>query len=317
MLALRIAMLCSLQVSALLLIFVAVNRSQEFYASWSDLFGQDTGGGTIAAVAVGHARAGRPVVVTASAPVALPGRGPGSGGRLESVLFHGQLSGLAVPGHVYLPPASRRAGGHYPVIVTIVGARADSPYQPLRLADSTAALISAGRMPPVILIMLPAGLGTDRGCLNVPGGPQLAMFFSQDLPAAVESAYHSSGHASSWGLLGDGSGGYCALQLAMTNSDTFSAAAVPPADYQAPPGTGETGRSPELRRQDDLRWLLRHQPMQPISVLFTGPGRQQPFRSLVHPPMRVASASLASGRSPLAPVLTWLGRELSAPRGGR
>jgi hypothetical protein len=70
-------------------------------------------------------------------------------------------------------------------------------------------------------------------------------------------------------------------------------------------------RSRPLREQDNLLWLLSHQPMQPISVLFTGTGLAQPFRSLVRQPMRATTMRLAAGPTPLARVLDWLGATLS------
>jgi hypothetical protein len=110
-----------------------------------------------------------------------------------------------------------------------------------------------------------------------------------------------------WALLGDSAGAYCAVQLAMTNSQVFSAAAAPPGEFLAPPGRAESGGSAQIQAQDNLLWQLQHEPMQPISVLFTGPGAARQFRSLVRPPMRAGSIPLPAGAWPLAPVLDWIG----------
>src|SRR5579875_1011309 len=93
------------------------------------------------------------------------------------------------------------------------------------------------------------------------GRPQQATFFSQDLPAAIEAAYPASTSPARWALAGDAAGGYCALQLAMTSSQAFAAAAVPPANYTTPPG-GVPGGGPSFAAQDSMLWQLRHQPMQ-------------------------------------------------------
>ncbi len=166
--------------------------------------------------------------------------------------------------------------------------------------------------------MLPARVGSqadaaDQGCLDVPDGPQAGTFFAQDLPQAVESAYRADSGPAGWALLGDSSGGYCSVQLAMTNSQVYSAAVAPPADYTAPPGSGQNGGSPQIAEQNDLLWRLQHQPMQPISVLFAGPGQARGFLSLVRPPMHASSMPLATGTWPLAPVLDWIGRTLGTP----
>jgi hypothetical protein len=355
---LRILALSALQVSVISFIFVLVNRSAEFYSSWSDLLGTDHGGGAIVAVGLHASRPAAPVRVISAAPVPMPavqavrtghgrdqGRGESraqdraGGGRLEAVRIHGQLSGLSAPGYVYLPPRRPAARGgtvpdqgrRLPVIVVISDqlASKDAVYGAQRLAATAAAQIAAGRLTPVLLVMLPARIGgpggaADQGCLDLPGGVQAGTFFSQDLPEAVQSAYHAvrtpgsaAGGAArvvpgGWALLGDAAGGYCSLQLAMSSSQVFSAVAVPPADYALPPGQAESGGSAQIRTQDDLLWRLGHQPMQPISVLFTGLGQGQQFLSLVRPPMRAESISRPAGKWPLAPVLDWIGKSIGS-----
>jgi hypothetical protein len=317
---LRIAALAALQASVLGLIFVIANRSAEFYSSWSDLLGTDHASAAIVAVGSGPSRPVAPIKVISSTLVPVPGRHKGAGGRLQAVQIHGQLSGLAAPGYVYLPPQYPRAGKPakpLPVDVVIsdrIGSQG-AVYSAGQLAATAAGQIAAGRLRPVIMVMLPATVGgrvdaTDLGCLDVPGGAQAATFFAQDLPQAMESAYQVVSGPAGWALLGDSSGGYCAVQLAMASSQVFSVAVAPPADYAAPPGSGEFGGSSQIRTQDDLLWRLQHQPMQPISVLFTGPGQARSFLSLVRPPMHAGWVTLAAGKWPLGPVLDRIGRTI-------
>lgn len=313
--ALRIIALCALQASMVGLIFVVVNRANDFYSSWTDLFGRYTGGGALVVLQHGTTHPNASISVLAATPVMLPGRKPG--GTLQSVRIRGQLTGLAVSGHVYLPldyARASRAGKGYPVIVVIssAGASASSPYGASRLAASAAAQIAEGRLRPVVLVELPPGPGLDPSCLNLPGGVQGAAFFGQDLPAAMESGYRVRTQRNGWALLGDSSGGYCAFQLALTDASKYSAVAVPAGDYRTPPGPAPWGDSPQLRTQDNLLWLLQHQPMQPISVLFTGPGQAQPLLSLIRTPMHAARSQLTAGPAPAAPVLDWLGAALAA-----
>ncbi len=322
---LRVAALGTLQVIGLGLIFVVVNNSAEFYSSWSDLLGTQVGGGAVVAGQYhsSHQAGIAPSVtpVTVSATSAVPGPSGASGGRLQAVQIHGQLSGLSVPGYVYLPPGYPSASGLLPVAVVVSG-RLDSAgdaYSAGRLAAAAARQIAAGRLGRLILVMLPAQIGPeDQGCLDVPDGQQAATFFTEDLPHVIGAAYRAQAPATQrWVLLGDSSGGYCALQLAMTHSEIYAAAAVPPGDYTGPPGPAEFAASSEIRTQDDLAWLLRHQPMQPISVLFTGPGPAQPFLSQQRAPMHVGQSGLATGPWRLAGVLDWLGSALRQPAVGR
>jgi hypothetical protein len=332
---LRIAALCVLQLSMVSLIFVVANRSAEFYSSWSDLFGTDHGSGAIVAVGFGPSRTVAPMRVLSSVPVFVPGHRQTAAGRLQTVQIHGPLSGLTAAGYVYVPqrylaqrspagpnsarPASRdrRLEPRLPVLVVISDQLSSQGalYSAQRLAATAAGQIAAGRLRPVLIVMLPARVGSpggvaDQGCLNVPGGVQASTYFTQDLPSAVESGYRVDAKPAGWALLGDSAGGYCTMQLAMTNSQVFSAVAAPPGDYSAPPGSAEFGSSAAIQTQDDLLWQLRHWPMQPISVLFTGRGRAQQFLALVRPPMRAESTSLPAGKWPLAPVLDWIGRTI-------
>lgn len=312
----RIAALAVLELTVLGLIFAVVNRSADFYSSWSDLFGADTGSGAIIAGQYSASRAIAPVAVTGSSAVRLPGRGKARAGTLQTVRIHGQLSGLTMPGYIYLPAgysAARRAARPLPVVAVIsdqAGRRA-APVSARRLSATAAVQMAAGRLGPMIVVMLPSRIGQDQGCLNVPGGAQAATFFAQDLPHAIGSVYRAaSPFTRRWALLGDSSGGYCALQLALTSSGTFAAAALPPGTYSAPPGSGEFGGSPQLRRQDNLAWLLRHRPMQPISVLLFARGRAQPLLSLARPPMYATSLGPAAGPWPLAAALDWIGTQV-------
>jgi enterochelin esterase-like enzyme len=320
----RIAALGVLQLSVLGLIFLIVNSSAEFYSSWSDLFGDQSGGGAIVA---GQANAGQspigsrslaPVTVLGSSAVAVPDRPSEAGGQLQAVRLYGELSGISVPGYVYLPPGyAAGAQAALPVTVVVSGELGDpaSPYGAGVLAGAVASQIAAHRIAPMIVVMLPAQVGRDdEGCLNVPGGSQAALFFTQDLPQIIDSDYRATPPATRrWAVAADAPGGYCALQLAMTSSQTFAAAAVPPGSYTAPPGPAGSGGSPQIRAEDDLSWLLKHQPMQPISVLFTGAGPGQPFLSDARPPMHAGQMGLPPGKWQLSGVFDWIGATLKPP----
>ena len=318
----RVIALCLVEASLLGLVIAVVNRAGGFYSSWSDLLGRYTGGGTLRSVAEGTSGNSAALTVLSSAPVSIPGS-VHPVGTLQTVAIAGQLSGLSFRGHVYLPPGYPQAlGGHarYPVIVAISGSPAttEAPGAAVRLAVAAAQQIASGRLRPLIVVMLPAGPGADLGCLNLPAGPQAALFFSQDLPAAIASRYLAGTGRNDWGLLGVASGGYCALHLVLTSAPVFSAAAVPAGSYTRPPGSAGPpagSRDSPLGLQDNLAWLVGHQPMQPISVLFTGTGQARSFLSIARSPMQVTAEAPASA-PPSALALDWLGRVLSAP-GGR
>jgi len=331
---LRLLSLLVLQALVLGLIFVVVNRTGEFYSSWSDLFGTDQSGpASISAADSIDAASHKLLTVVGKSAVKLPGGRPG--GALEQVRIDGQLSGIAAAGSVYLPAAyfARDSRRDLPVLTVISDASptGNSPYSALRLAQSAADQIAAGRMGPLVIVTLPATLGrVDGACLNLPPTfhrrvqvrPAIfaATFFAQDVPYAIESAYRVSTKAANWALLGDQSGGYCALQLALGNPGAFSAAVAPRAGYSRPPGLAAQLGGP-FRQQDDLLWQLTHLPVPPVSVLFAGPGPAatpgpaQSFIAHARPPMRVSATGLDAGSWPLAHVLDWVAAAVGAPAG--
>jgi hypothetical protein len=315
--ALRVSALIVLNASVVGLIFTAVNRSNDFFTSWSDLFGRYQGGGALRAVRPSTARPEptppAPAVILRTDPVRIGGSR--TAGMLQTVMFHGQLSGLQFEANVYVPPGYPVSGQRYPVLLTVSGSAgsAVSPYGARPLAAAIATEIAAHRLRPLIAVILPPGPGSDLGCLNVPAGPQATLFFAQDLPAALGSRYQVVAPPAGLALLADATSGYCALHLALTNASVFGAVAVPPADYRTPPGSSGWAGSPQLRQQDNLIWLLRHQPPPAVTVLFTGPRMPGPFRSLAASPMRVTAVSVGPGASPLAHVLDRVGALLGGP----
>ena len=331
---LRLVSLCILQALVLGLIFVVVNRAGEFYSSWSDLFGTDhSGRASIVAAGPVDAASHSLLAVTGRTPIRLPQGRPG--GALEQVRINGQLSGVSAAGSVYLPAAYFASGSRreYAVLTVISDATAggNSPYSAQRLAQSAATEIAAGRMGPLVIVMLPATVGrVDQACLNLP--PKLLdraqeqpaiqgeTFFAQDLPDAIESAFRVSAKPANWALLGDQTGGYCALQLALDNSSVYSVAVVPRGTYTHPPGLAAQLPGP-FREQDNLLWQLANLPVPPVTVLFAGPGSAtgsglaRPFISLAQRPMRVSAVELDAGNWPLAHVLTWVATAVGVPAG--
>jgi len=329
---LRLVSLCVLQALVLGLIFVIVNNEGEFYSSWSDLLGTDASGhASIIAAGPVDAASHDLLSVTGRAPIRLPAGRPG--GALEQVRIAGQLSGISIPASVYLPAAyfARGSRRDYSVLAVISDAApgSGSPYAAGRLARSAATEIAAGRMGPLVIVMLPATVDrVDQACLNLPPtfvrrapqrpAIQAETFFAQDFPAALESAFRVSSSPANWALLGDQTGGYCALQLALDNSYVFSVAVAPRAAYTQPPGPAAQLPG-AFRQQDNLVWQLSHLPVPPVTVLFagpgsaTGPGLARPFIASAQQPMRVSAIELDSGNWPLAHVLTWVAAAVGAP----
>ena len=135
-------------------------------------------------------------------------------------------------------------------------------------------LAKQGRMQPMVLVMLRPTVAPPRDteCVDIPGGPQTETFFAKDLPDAVTEHYRVGKKASSWGIVGDSTGGYCALKLAVHHPGSYAAAAGLSPYYKAPidPTTGDLFQgNQQLRNRADLRWSIKHLPAPDTSLLVT------------------------------------------------
>ncbi|MCW2938332.1 MAG: esterase [Actinomycetia bacterium] len=311
------------QLFVLLALLTAGNAYFDFYQSWGDLTG-------IASASSGPSGSG-PVTRVADSFMDQH-QVPIAEGRLESVIIRGSRSGISTPAYIYLPPQYRtEPNRRFPVAIALTGYPGDAQnlitqiQLPLLASQETA----AGRMQPMIFVMLRPMVTPPRDteCTDVPGGPQAATFFGQDVPAAIGSAYRTTTGPTGWGILGDSTGGYCATKITMMYSDRYSAAVSLSGYYHALSDftTGDLwGGSASFRRENDLIWRLRNQPPPPISVMATsslsGEGDYNEtmlFVRLARPPMRVSTLILPAGghhfsvwRRELPATLDWLGSRL-------
>ncbi|MBS2962574.1 hypothetical protein KGA66_05915 [Actinocrinis puniceicyclus] len=306
----RIGALVLTQLLLLATALAAANNYFGFYTSWRAL----------AAVATGRYSAPAPAPlgadITVNSHSSLPiagGAEPAQGGRLDDVTVHGRLTGLSAHALIYLPPQYFQSGFSntlFPVAIVSSGYPGDVTKlvtllrYPARLVDG----IRAGQDKPMVLVMMSPMIipGRDTECTDVAGGgPRAGEFWSVDVTTAVERAYRVSRRASGWGLVGDSTGGYCALKLAMLDSDRFSAAASLSGYFDAlqDSTTGDLyGGDPVFRQHNDLLWRIEHLPAPPIAALLTtsrtGESNYAPTLRFVRdakPPMRVSTLIRASG----------------------
>jgi enterochelin esterase-like enzyme len=311
----RVGALAVAQVLLLATVLAAANNYFGFYGSWHDLVSVATGNYAASAPApLGAAQNGSGITVNSHSTLPIPGGAdPTQGGRLDDVTVRGQLTGLSAHALIYLPPQYFQAGYRktlFPAVIVSSGYPGDVTKlvtllrYPARLVDG----INAGQDKPMVLVMMSPMIisGRDTECTDVAGGgPRAGEFWAMDVTSAVERTYRVSSDASGWGLVGDSTGGYCALKLAMLNSDRFSAAASLSGYFDALQDgtTGDLyGGDPVFRQQNDLLWRIEHLPSPPIAALLTtsrtgetnyGPTMQ--FVRDAKPPMRVSTLIRASG----------------------
>jgi len=334
----RIGLLLASQLLTLAAIGLVANNWGGFYSSWGDLLGTDQGGTATITNGIADDTAG--IQVLGSKPVALmiPGA-VGSGGTLQKVMVHGSGTGLSEPAYVYLPPQYRDpayADRSFPVVLVFTGYPGTPENLITRMKYPTIAaqaIYQKQLQPTVLVLMRPSvQMPRDTECQDVPGGPQAETFFTEDLHQAMAAHYRVGTAGTNWGVIGDSTGGYCALKLTMRHPAAFTAAASLSGYYQAAEDstTGSLfGGNQQLREQNNLMWRLRNLPSPPVSVLVASSLKGEydyratkQFVAAVKAPMRVSSLILPSGghnfqtwnrETPQA--LRWLGARLQVPAG--
>lgn len=275
----RVGLLLAVQLSLFSSVGLLANQSFGFYASWADLFGRETDQGVVVDHTSGD-RAGAPLRVTEIGSV--PGRvgfRPSSVGQVQEVDIVGRATHIASPAYVYLPPEyfqERYRGRSFPAAVVLTGypGTARALVDKLHYPRTAQELAKDGRMRPMILVMLRPTVAPPRDteCVDVPGGPQTESFFAEDLPRAVAEHYRVARGPRSWGIIGDSTGGYCALKLAMHHPGVYAAGAGLSPYYKAPtdPTTGDLFQGVKaLRDRANLWWCLKHLPGPATSLLVT------------------------------------------------
>ncbi|NBE53565.1 alpha/beta hydrolase [Streptomyces boluensis] len=334
----RVVLLAATQVLVFTSVGLAANRSFEFYASWADLLGQeqemgvveehDTGGGTHGGTAAVE------VLRTQAVKGVADGSTPTVGGQIQKVEVTGERSDMRSPAYVYLPPEYfTDKQRKFPAAVVITGypGTAENLLNGLRYPATAHNQARRGVMQPMVLVMLRPTVAPPRDteCVNVPNGPQTETFFAEDLPTAMTEHYRIGAKPENWGAIGNSTGGYCALKMAMKHPDRFAAAAGLSADYKAPidDTTGDLFQGDKrVEQESDLMWLLDHRPAPNVSLLATssrhGEGnyaRTRAFLDKGKAPTRMFSIILDSGghnfntwRREIPAALVWMSERLSA-----
>ncbi|MBO2460207.1 alpha/beta hydrolase [Actinomadura violacea] len=311
--AARGGLLAGCQLFITLALVTGMNAYFVFYNSWSDLFGQLDG-----PVAVHGARAGQgawsggPLPRTVSPLSVQQGlHDPARDGRLEQTTIHGARTGLQVQAFVYLPPQYFQPefkDRRFPVALVLAGYPGDPRgiIERQSMVKLAARDMRSGTIQPTVYVITRTMVAPPRDteCTDVPSGPQSLTFFAQDVPAALSATYRLTPGEQGWGVIGQSTGGYCAVKLAMMHSDRFVAGASLGGYLHAikDPTTGELyGGSAQVRNDNDLIWRAGHLPSPPTSVLLAsskvekGYRQAQQFIRLVKPPLRVDTLFPADG----------------------
>ncbi|MFF8592022.1 alpha/beta hydrolase [Streptomyces sp. NPDC015220] len=275
----RVGILLATQTAIFACVGLLANQAFGFYASWADLFGQETDQGVV----IDHSANGGPggplqVVGTQQVQVANGAR-PQLTGQIQKVDIMGRTTHIASPALIYLPPEyfqPQYRTRTFPATVVLTGypGTTQALVSKLNYPRTAQELAKNGRMQPMILVMLRPTVAPPRDteCVDIPGGPQTESFFAKDLPDAVLAHYRVGKKPGSWGIVGDSTGGYCALKLAMHHPDVYAAGAGLSPYFKAPidPTTGDLFHGKKnLKNRADLLWSIKHLPAPDTSLLVT------------------------------------------------
>ncbi|GAA2794990.1 esterase [Streptomyces platensis subsp. clarensis] len=329
----RVGLLLATQVALFASLGLAANNSFLFYGSWADLFGQEQDMGVV----VDHSAGSKDVKVVGTQAVDVPGGGrPSVGGQIQKIVIAGEKSRIDSQAYVYLPPEyfqGKYAKSTFPASVVLTGypGTAENLLKGLKYPKTAFQQAKDKKMQPMILVMLRPTVAPPRDteCVDVPGGPQTETFFAQDLPKAISETYRVGTKPRNWGFMGNSTGGYCALKIAMHHPDRFSAAAGFSAYYRAADDvtTGDLFQGDQdAKKRADLLWSLDHLPQGRSSFLVTTSKHGESnlkgtlaFIKKVKDPASVSSITLESGghnfntwNREIPPGLVWMSGKLSA-----
>ncbi|MFF9350301.1 alpha/beta hydrolase [Streptomyces sp. NPDC014734] len=331
----RVGLLFATQVMIFASAGLVANNSFLFYGSWADLLGQEQELGTVTEHAAGTAASGN-IVRLGMQHTGVPGGvRPTRAGRIDKVVIAGRKSKIESAAYVYLPPEYfQPAFAHrkFPAVVVLTGypGTAENLLKGLRYPQTAYERVKAGRAQPMILVMLRPTVAPPRDteCVDIKNGPQTETFFADDLPQAVSGMYRVGTLPRNWGIMGNSTGGYCALKIGFHHPDRFAASAGLSAYYKAAedPTTGDLFHGDRrARERANLLWSLDHLPQPAGSFLVTtskqGEGNYrstQRFIDKVKAPAHVSSIVLDSGghnfntwRREIPSTLDWMSSRLS------
>ncbi|MER5864794.1 alpha/beta hydrolase-fold protein [Kitasatospora sp. NPDC002040] len=326
----RVGAFLAAQVALLVAMGLVANSYFGFYTTWSDLLGTDGKPGTVV-----DQQPGKPVAVQGEQKVySSQGSSRERSGLIQQVEIKGATTGISSAAYVYLPPQYFQPGfaeRRFPMALVLAGypGSAEKLISLMAYPASALAAVEAGKLPPTVLVMMrPTVVGNrDTECIDIPNGPQVETYFTEDLPKALASSYRVSEQPAQRAVIGNSTGGYCALKFALRKPDSYRTAISLSGYYSAPQDatTGDLfGGDQRLEQENDLLWRLRNTPPPAVSLLlatsyneYNYPATQQMVAAF-RAPTKVATITLDSGghnfhtwTREIPPALEWLGRQLT------
>lgn len=290
----RLGLVMACQLSGVMFVGIVANDWGQFYTSWSEIFGLSSTtpltsptrhfgapsalSAPVSSTAAGPHYSGAPEIPPQAAswkPTSWSAQDQWvQRGAIVSTNITGATTGLSESVLVYLPPAyfhTGTAARALPILEVLTGypGTASHLVSNLKYPDRLLADIQSGQARDMVMVMLqPAPtFPWDTECSNVPDGPQALTYFTTDVPNSISQQFGLS--PTGYGAIGDSTGGYCAVKMSLVDPSRFTAGAMLSGYYA--PATDRTTQgiftSSAMRNQNNLVWLINHQPIPKVAML--------------------------------------------------
>ncbi|MCF3133431.1 alpha/beta hydrolase [Streptomyces olivochromogenes] len=339
--AARVLMLLFAQGTAVTLVFVLVNNSNNLYDNWADLLG--TGDHVQQAIDLG--RDGTGGIAVKKLPKVKQqfhrAAGPGmhSAGGVRVTQLKGRVSGVNAEVYVWLPPQyNEPAYRHhrFPVVEVLPGypGSAKAWFGTLKAHEQLLPLMRNGQVAPFIMVSPRTTLlaGVDTGCANITGTVNADSWLSIDVPKMVMDNFRTEPAPKGWAVAGYSAGAHCAVKLAVAHPDRYRAA-VGMSGYNDPISERNSlaAQNPAVRAANNPYLLLKKAAVPPAIALYisgqSGDGYQAglALQSVAKAPTTVhvqfvprsaGGHNMALWRPQVTTVFRWLTLQMGKSRPG-
>jgi enterochelin esterase-like enzyme len=325
--AARALMLLFAQGTAVALVFVLVNNSNNLYDNWGDLLG--TGDHVQQAADLGADGTGG--IALDRLPKVRQRFTEADGVRVTQL--KGRVSGVNAEVYVWLPPQyAEPAYRHhkFPVVELLSGypGSAKAWFGSLHAAQQLRPLMRDGQVAPFILVAPRTNLlaGVDPGCANITGTVNADSWLSVDVPGMIMDNFRAEPAPKGWAVAGYSAGAHCAAKLAVAHPDRYRAA-VSLSGYNDPIAERSSlpAQNPVLRNANNPCLLLREaRTPPPIALYLSGQPHdgyedavalEQTAKApttvhVVYIPKSAGGHTMALWRPQVVPAFRWLTEEL-------
>lgn len=209
----RLSLIAVCQVMAILAVGAGINDHFQFFASWSDLSGQNGADAPIQQQDTGA----QPRSRSLSRQLRDDFREDKANKAFQATLV-GAKSGIRSKLWVWLPPQySRHPRARFPVVELFPGypGTPTTWFHAMQAPEKLQEAMKTGAAQPYILVAptITVQPGHDTECANVPRGPKVATWLTEDVRRIVTENFRALPGRDAWGAMGYSTGGFCAAKL--------------------------------------------------------------------------------------------------------